>query len=126
MKKSIDITSGQITFSFEDTLHSKIVFDPARVCAANRRMAMLMGFGHRIGDMAANLKTEDARVKAIQAGVDHYHGADCAEWISEDAWNMRAGAKTPQNAVIAAVAAKRGVTYAEAEAMVAAQFLADL
>ena len=127
MKKVINETSRTITWTFDGGLEP-VVFDPAKASAENRAYSELHGFAARIGDNAAITKsekngfivTEAMRRAAILEMAKHYASGSTQ-------WNMKASAHQPvQNATIAAIAAKLGVTYEEAQAKVAAQFLAEL
>lgn len=128
MKKVINAAAGTVTFTFEGGL-APVILDTAQVSDANRDYAMMHGFAARIGDNAAIQKsaennftvTEGMRQAAVLELVNHYHDTNQTEW------NIKAAArKAPVNPVIAAIAAKLGVTYEEAQAKVAEQFLADL
>lgn len=125
MKKLLGI--GKVTFTFDDGLAS-VTLDVTEVSQANRDHAMLHGFAARIGDNAAIAKsaengwkvTEEMRRNEIIAMVDHY-ASGTAEW------NVRTSAKAPkQSATMLAIAAKRGCTYAEAEAWFSEKMLAEL
>ncbi len=118
MKKIIDIVGKTVTFKF-DGLHSDIVLHVDKMSDATREYAILAGMGHRCGDMAANMKTEDARHAAVKAGVDHYESG------TSD-WNMRAAAASAPDRNMVAMAAKLGITYEELLAKVAKEFLADI
>lgn len=125
MKKTINATT--VVFAF-DGLDS-VTFDATKASAANRAYAEMHGWQARIGDNAALSRkqadgtivtiTEAMRREAVVELVAFYE-AGGAEWAT------RAGAVPKQNPMILAIATKRGVTYAEAEALVAAQFLSDM
>lgn len=126
MKKIIDTTARTITFTFEDGLEP-VVFHPDNAGQQAREYATLHGFSARIGDNAAIAKseanafrvTEDMRRGAVLELVNHYNAGG--------AWEVARAAKAPaQNPVIAAIAAKLGVTYEAAQAKVAEQFLAEM
>ena len=135
MKKTIE--NGKVVFTFEPAMPGGIapeavVFDPQRAHTANRAYAELHGWAARIGDSAAIPRkqadgsvlnvTEAMRRAAVVEIVEHYYSGS-ERWELRDAGAKRAPA---QNATIAAIAAKRGTTYAEAEAYVAAKLLAEL
>lgn len=127
MKKVIDIKAMSVQFTFEDGLEP-VTLRLDDVTEANKDYAMLHGMAARIGDNAAIAKskennfivTEAMRKAAVVELVEHYTSG------SAD-WSPKARAKTaPQNATIAAIAAKRGCTYAEAEAWIAEKMLEEL
>lgn len=125
MKKVINEQAGTITFTF-DGLES-VVFDSNKPSEAVRSYAMLHGFQARIGDNAAISRkdaggtvTEAMRREAVIELVDHYHSG-------AEKWTTGTGQRAaPQNATILAIAAKRGCTYAEAEAWIAEKMLAEM
>ena len=127
MKKVINTIGQSITFSFDGDLEP-VVLRMDQVNPANATYAMLHGFAARIGDNAAIQKnaengykvTEAMRRDAILELVNHYASG------SAD-WSPKAKAKAaPFNPVILQIAEKMNITYEEAQAKVAAQFLADL
>ena len=118
MKKKIDTAANTITFAFEGL--DPVVFNPNNASRTNQNYAMFHGFCQRIGDNAASCKTEVERRNAILQLTDHYNS-------ESDDWNVKAAErKAPQNPVIVAIANKLGITYEEAQAKVAEQFLAEL
>jgi len=129
MKKSINTAAQSVTFSFDGDLPS-ITLSMSKVSPDNATYAMLHGFSQRCGDNAAIARkdkdgnvitvTEAMRRDAILEMVTHYESG------STD-WNVKGGTRAaPQNPVILAIAAKRGCSYAEAEAFLAEQFLGEL
>ena len=125
MKKVLG--TNAVTFTFDDGLAS-VTLDVLTVSLENRNHAMLHGFAARIGHNAAIAKsaengwrvTEEMRRNEILAMVAHYASGTAD-------WNVRTAAKAPkQSATMLAIAAKRGCTYAEAEAWFAAKMLAEL
>ncbi len=126
MKKSIDAINQSVTFTFDDGL-APVTLRMTEVHPDNATYAMLHGFAQRLGDNAAITKkdapngvTEAMRRDAVMQLRDHY-ASGTAEW------NLKVSERKPaQNPVIAAIAAKLGVTYAEAEAEVARRMLAEL
>lgn len=127
MKKTINTAAQSVTFTFDGL--DAVTLAMRDVTPANATYAMLHGFAARIGDNAAITKsaennftvTEAMRREAVLELVNHYTSG------SED-WNMRVASakKAPQNPTIAAIAAKLGCTYEEAQAKVAEQFLASM
>jgi len=124
MKKAID--GNKIVFTF--TGLEPIVFNANLAHDDTRAHAMMHGFAARIGDNAAIQKTElnnytvteQMRRDAVSELVHHYES-------NSPNWNVRAaGAAPKQNPVIAAIAAKRNITYAEAEKFLADQFLSEI
>lgn len=129
MKKAIEGT--KVIFSFKDGL-APVVFDATRAHADNRAYAEMHGWQQRIGDAAAIPReqpdgtvitvTEAMRREAILELVNHYESG-AARWALREAGAPKAAKQSP---VILALAAKRGCTYEEAEAYIAAQFLNEL
>lgn len=140
VKKIINPAEGTITFKFDIPADATdearaalapITFDPAKAAPNNRAYAELHGWSARIGDAAALSRnaenghkvTEAMRRAEVAAMVEHYEGG------STD-WNVRgpgAGKKAaPLNPIILAISQKMGCSYEEAQAKVAAQFLAEL
>jgi hypothetical protein len=125
MKKQI---VGQVvTFTFEDGV-APVSFDCNLLSRENAEYAVPFAMGHRLGDNAAIQKskennfivTEAMRRAAIVELIEHYQSGTAD-------WSPKAKAKAaPQNATILAIAAKRGCTYAEAEAYIAEKMLAEL
>ena len=127
MKKAINESARTITWTFDGGLEP-VTFAAGSASTECQDYAILHGFAARIGDNAAITKskengfvvTEAARRAAILEMTEHYASGSAQ-------WNLKASARQPaQNATIAAIAAKLGVTYEEAQAKVAAQFLAEL
>lgn len=121
MKKKIDEAARTIVFTFDGL--EPVIFHTSAMSSEVTDYAILHGMSARLGDTAASCKTEAERRAAVAALAAHY-----ASGAKE--WNVRAPAKAAatatENPVIAAIAARLGVTYAEAQAKVAEQFLADL
>lgn len=127
MKKAIDTSARSITFTFDEGL-APVTCSAAKISATNLDYAALFGLGHRIGDNAAIAKskdnnytvTESMRREAIVEMVEHLESGTTD-------WNLKASARKPaHDATIAAIAAKQGITYEEAQAKIAAAFLNDL
>lgn len=127
MKKVIDSAARSVTFTFDGDL-PPVTCSAAKISATNLDYAALFGLGHRIGDNAAIAKSKDnnytvteaMRREAVLEMVEHLESGT-------DEWNLKASARrAPQDATILAIATKMGVTYEEAQAKIAAQFLTDL
>lgn len=130
MKKVINEQARTITFTFDAASGLEpVMFDPAKASEANRDYAVLHGFAARLGDNAAIAKSKDnnftvteaMRRDAIIELATHYESGT-------EAWNVKASGPraAAQNPVIAQIAAKLGITYEQAQAKVAEQFLAEL
>ena len=126
MKKVI--IGNIIKWTFDDGV-APIEFDFDKMSEPNKKMAGPFGMGHRLGDMTAIPKnesngfkiTETMRRAEIEAGITHYENADCVEW------NLKAGTRAAsQNPTIIKIAAKLNISYIEAEAKLAEQFLAEM
>ena len=124
MKVAINETQQTVTFTFEGL--DPVIFDAEKAHDDIRAYAMLHGFQARIRDAAAldrskvegGVVTEEMRRAEVVAMSNHL--------ATSATWNMKAAAVPKQNATIAAIAAKMGTTYAEAEAEVARRMLAEL
>lgn len=128
MKCTTNAHSITFTFGEGETALPSITFD-ADACQALHDAAMMHGFEQKIRDNAAIARkqkdgtvitvTEAMRRAAVEEMVNHLHG--------NATWNMKVSQRVaPQNPTILAIAAKRGCTYAEAEAHIAATMLAEL
>ena len=106
----------RIDFTFDGGLPA-VQFDASRVHSGLHLHAEMHGWEARLRDVAANKKTELERRMAVNALVTHYYSG------SPD-WSTR-GTAMP-SPVIAAIATKRGCTYAEAEAYVVSKLLDEL
>lgn len=126
--KKLPITSAvSITFTFDGL--APVVFDASKAAAPMRHHAEMHGWQARIGDNAAIARkaadgsiinvTEQMRRDAVVELVEHYESAS-------EQWAIRASASVKQNPHIAAIAAKRGCTYAEAEAWFNEKLMAEL
>lgn len=127
MKKAIDTSARSVTFTFDEGL-PPVTCLASKVSSVNLDYAALFGLGHRIGDNAAIAKskennytvTEAMRREAVIEMIEHLESG------TSD-WNLKASARrAPQDATILAIAAKMDVSYEEAQAKIAAQFLSDL
>lgn len=104
MKKAI--AGNVISFSFIGL--DALTFDVTSMSEANHTMAVIKGMGHRLGDMAANMKTEAERREAVLAGITHYANA------TEQNWSMRSERQPALIPQVLAYAEKTGKPYAEA------------
>lgn len=129
MKKSYDVNTGIATFTFDSGL-APLTLDTSKMSPENEQHMLGHGVLARVGDMAAIPKqdskgnvvvvTEQMRRDAVEAGIKHYESGTAE-------WNMKGGSRAaPQNPTILAIAAKMGLTYAEAEAEVARRMLAEM
>lgn len=127
MKKAYDAVQQIATFTFDGL--EPLTFNVSKMSAENEAAMLGHGVLARLGDMAAIPRkgpngevitvTEAMRREAIEAGIAHYESGTTD-------WNMKGGDRAPkQNPTILAIAAKLGVSYAEAEAEVARRMLAD-
>lgn len=125
MKKAYDVNTGVATFTFDGL--EPLTFSVSKMSPENEQAMLGHGVLARLGDMAAVPRTqkdgsvitvtEAMRRAEIEAGIKHYESGAVE-------WNLSGRTRTaPQNPTILAIAAKRGCTYAEAEAFLAAQFL---
>ena len=127
MKKTIDAVARTVTFTFDGL--APVIFGLGTVSQQNQDYATLHGFAARIGDNAAIQKsadngfkvTEAMRREAVLELTEHY-ASGSTDWSPV----ARKPKAAPQNATILAIAAKRGCTYAEAEAWIAEKMLAEL
>ena len=124
MKKSIDVKTHTITFTFDGL--APVVFDADKANDDIRDYAMLHGFQARIGDNAAIARkdaggtvTEAMRREAVLELVAHYESG-----ASE--WALKATRAAPQNPTILAIAAKLNISYVEAEAEIQRRMLAEI
>lgn len=125
MKLKIDGTKIVFTFDGLDPL----VFDATKAHADNRAYAEMHGWNARLRDNAALSRkqrdgtvlviTEAMRRDAVAELVAHYEGGAAT-------WETRATKAPAQNPGIVAIAAKRGCTYAEAEAWFNEKLLAEV
>lgn len=128
MKKKIDIVAQTVTFRFDGL--EPVTLAWADISLENQAYAGLFGLGHRLGDNAAISKsaennwrvTEAMRRDAVLELVNHYKSGS-PEWELPSKGAPRAA---PQNAFVAELARRQGITYDEALANLANQALADL
>lgn len=114
--------NGRIQFTFGDDV-APLEFNPDAASPACNATARLMGWSDRLRDMAAierakvpgGIVTEQMRRDEVARGIAYYESG-ATEW--------RMGAVAAQNPIIAAIAAKRGCTYEEAQTFLANEFLA--
>lgn len=116
-----------LTFTFADDVPT-ITFDTSNLTDAINEDARMHGIEQKTRDNAAIARkdaktgvvinvTEAMRAAAVQEMVDR---------LNRGVWNEKSARIAPQNPTILAIAAKRGCTYAEAEAHIAATMLAEL
>lgn len=109
MKKTYDVNSSTVTFTFDGGL-APVVFNAEAMTNDVRHQAMLHGFTQKIGDAAAISKsaengwtvTESARRNAVEAMV---------EQLISGNWNERKAAGLVRSPIIAELARKAGVDY---------------
>ena len=124
MKVAINETQQTVTFTFEGL--DPVVFDAEKAHDDIRAYAMLHGFQARIRDAAAldrskvegGVVTEEMRRAEVVAMVNHL--------ATSATWNVRVAAVPKQNAAILALATRLGKTYAETEAILAGDAIAEL
>lgn len=118
-----------IKFVFEGDVPA-LTFDTTKAAPSMVAHATMHGWEQRLRDNAAIARkqkdgsiitvTEAMRRDAVKELADHYESG-------AETWNIGSRARaTVQNPTILAIAAKRGCTYAEAEAWLAETVLADL
>ena len=130
MNITTDNATGQIVFSF-DGATAPVSFDVNKAHFDLCIHAMMKAFENRIKDTAAIPRkqndgtiitvTEDMRRAKVVEMIDHIESGT-------DQWNLKSsGTRTPpKNPTILAIAAKLGVSYEQAEAKLAEQFLSEL
>ena len=117
MKKQID--AGLVKFTFDGGLEP-LSFDPMTASQANRDYAVPFGFAHRLGDCAAQYKTDSERRTAIVELMEHYTSGSIE-------WNTKAGPRAaPQDATILKLSTVLGLSYDATMARVAAAAMAEL
>lgn len=125
MKKSI--VGNVVTFTFADNV-APYVFDCSALTDEIKAYSVPFAMGHRLGDNAAIQKSEENGFKVTEqmrrdavAELGDYYAGGATEW------NLKGAARAPkENPIILQIATKRKITYAEAEAFLAAQFLTDM
>lgn len=124
MKKTYDTNAETVTFTFDGL--DPVMLHNAALTDAVRTQAMYHGLVQKIGDAAAIPKsaengfivTEAMRRDAVQAMVGQLVGGN---------WNAPTKTRAPaRSPVIAALAAKAGITYEEMEAKLANADIAAL
>ena len=127
MKKIIDTKARTVTFTFDGDV-APVTCSASKLSAVNTEYAVLFGLGHRIGDNAAIPKSKDnnftvteaMRREAVVEMVDHLESGT-------DDWNLKVSARrAPLDPTVAAIAQKQGITYEQAQLMIAERFLGDL
>lgn len=124
--KLTKMEQGAIVFEFDGL--EPVVCDPTKLSEAARETAMLMGIQAKIRDAAAlSRKQPDGSVIEITEAMRRAEAVAMRDHLeSGGAWNVRVAAAPKQNATIAAIAEKMGISYKEAEAEVARRMLADM
>jgi hypothetical protein len=125
MKLAI-MTANAITFTFEGL--ESVTLDPKLCSATINEQARLMGLQARMRDASAlSRKQPDGSIITITEAMRR---AECLAMRDHLAtateWSARSVKQAPQNPTIAAIAAKLGVTYAEAEAEVARRMMGEM
>lgn len=127
MKKIINTEARTVTFTFDGDV-APVTCDASKLSKSNADYAILFGLGHRIGDNAAIPKskennftvTEAMRREAVVEMCEHLESGT-------DEWNLKASArKAPLDATILKIAEKQGITYEQAQLMIAERFLSDM
>jgi hypothetical protein len=127
MKKIINTEARTVTFTFDNDLPS-VTCNADKLSRVNRDYAVLFGLGHRIGDNAAIPKskennftvTEAMRRDAVVEMCEHLESG------SEE-WNLKASTrKAPLDPTILKIAERQGITYEQAQLMIAERFLNDM
>lgn len=122
--KLITMEANSIKFEFDGL--EPVVCNPTLLSPEARNVAMLMGIQAKIRDAAAlsrdkvpgGVVTEAMRRAEAIAMRNHLE--------SGGAWNVRVAAAPKQNAAILALATRLGKTYAETEAILAGDAIAEL
>ena len=125
MKVAID--GMKIQFTFGEGV-APLTFERERATDEQARMsAEMLGWSNKLRDAAALERkgkdgaivtvTEQMRRDAVAPMVEHFH--------SGGTWATRVARPAAQNPTIAAIAAKMGISYQEAEAEVAKRMLAQ-
>jgi hypothetical protein len=119
------VTGKTITFTFDG--EESVVFD-ADAATAHSERAMMHGFEQKIRDNAAiSRKQKNGTVITVTEAMRRAAVLEMANHLTTSGdWNMRTSAMPKQNATIAAIAAKLGVSYTEAEAEVQRRMLAEM
>jgi hypothetical protein len=125
------IENGTVIFSatpaWDGQTVRTITFDPSKVVQDLRNYAECLGWQNRIKDNAALAATtvavtDDMRLNAVQELVTYYESG-AVNWSRAAKGTPRAPAQSP---AILAIAARKGLTYLEAEKLVNDHFMADL
>ena len=119
------VSGSTITFTFDG--QEPVVFD-ATAAAQHADRAMMHGFEQKIRDNAAiSRKQKNGTVITVTEAMRRAAVLEMATHLTTSSdWNMRTSAMPKQNATIAAIAAKLGVSYTEAEAEVQRRMLAEM
>ena len=127
MKKLINTTDRTVTFSFDGDLPA-VTCNASKLSTVNQDYAILFGLGHRIGDNAAIPKSKDNNFTVTEAMRRDAVIEMCEHLESgTDDWNLKVSARrAPLDPTILAIANKQGITYEQAQLMIAQRFLTDL
>lgn len=120
------VQGNTITFSFDDAALAPVVFD-ASLAEVHAQRAMLHGFEQKIRDSAAIArKQKDGSVIHVTEAMRHAEVlATVTRLTTTTQWNQ-AEQTAKQSPAIAALAAKLGKSYSEAEAWFAEKVQAEL
>ena len=123
----VETQGTKIVFSFDGC--DAITFDATKAHPNMAQHAQMHGWEARIRDNAAISRkqkdgtvitvTEAMRRAAVEEMVNHYESG-------ADQWNLRASRAPVQNPVFLDIAARRGCTYAEAEAWYSGNLMAEM
>ena len=125
MKKVI--CGNLVKFTFDDNV-APLTFDCTKVSGANRAYAIPFAFMHRLGDAAALSRTlPDGTVRTITEAMRRGTVAEVATHYESGSadWDVK-GRGVAQSPVILTIATKLGISYEEAQAKIAEQFLGEL
>lgn len=122
MKKLINATATEVKFTFEGL--DPLVLRMEMVHEQVLKYAAAFGLQSRIGDAAAlsrkdgSVITEAMRRAEVQALVEYYEGG-------AKEWSVRSAKVQAQSPGIVAMAAKFGITYAEAEVKLTEMYMPE-
>ena len=124
--KLTKMEKSAITFDFDGL--EAVTCDPSKLSESARETAMLMGIQAKIRDAAAlSRKQPDGTVIEVTEALRRAEAVAMRDHLeSGGAWNVRVAAAPKQNAAILALATRLGKTYAETEAILAGDAIAEL
>ena len=124
--KLATMEANSIKFEFDGL--EPVVCNPTLLSPEARNVAMLMGIQAKIRDAAAlSRKQADGSVIEITEAMRRAEAVAMRDHLeSGGAWNVRVAAAPKQNAAILALATRLGKTYAETEAILAGDAIAEL